>query len=61
MPEENKTIKELEKEQRLLKRQLEDARLKSEAYLRMIEIAEKDMKLPINRNPSDLPGKPPGE
>jgi transposase len=34
-----------------LKRQLEDARLQAEGYRRMIEIAEKELKLPIRKKP----------
>ena len=32
-----------------LKKELEDAKLKAEAYLRVIEIAEKELNLPIRK------------
>jgi len=35
-----------------LKKQLEDARLLAEGYRRMIEIAEKELKLPIRKKPN---------
>ena len=35
-----------------LKKQLEDARLQVEGYRRIIEIAEKELKLPIRKKPS---------
>ena len=40
----------LEKENSLLKRQLEDERIRSEMYNRMIDIAEQQYKIPIRKN-----------
>lgn len=40
---------ELEKKLRELERQLEDEKLRSEAYRRMIEKAEKELKIPIRK------------
>lgn len=45
-----KTAEQLEIE--LLKKQLEDARLQAEGYRRMIEIAEKELKVPIRKKPN---------
>ena len=41
--------KELEEKIRELERQLQDEKLRSEAYVRMIEKAEKDLKIPIRK------------
>lgn len=35
-----------------LERQLEDSQLQAEAYLRIIEFAERDLKLPIRKKPN---------
>jgi len=43
---------DLEKKVADLERKLEDERIRSLAYLRMIEIAEKDYKLPIRKKPN---------
>jgi len=45
-----KTAEQLEIE--LLKKQLEDAKLQVEGYRRMIEIAEKELKIPIRKKPN---------
>ena len=42
---------ELEKKIRDLERQLEDEKLRSEAYARIIEKAEKEFKIPIRKKP----------
>jgi transposase len=41
--------KELEEKIRELERQLQDEKLRSEAYVRMIEKAEKELKIPIRK------------
>ena len=43
------TKKQLEQQIKQLKRQLEDAQLKEEAYRKMIEIAEKELKINIKK------------
>ena len=43
---------DLEKKIRELERQLEDEKLRSEAYARIIEIAEKEYKIPIRKKPN---------
>lgn len=43
---------ELEKRIRELEHQLEDEKLRSEAYARIIEIAEKEYKIPIRKKPN---------
>lgn len=43
---------DLEKKVRELERQLEDEKLRSEAYARIIEIAEKEYKIPIRKKPN---------
>jgi hypothetical protein len=43
---------ELEKKIRELERQLEDEKLRSEAYARIIEKAEKEYKIPITKKPN---------
>lgn len=53
----NKSIKKStgtaeQKEIKLLKKQLEDAKLLAEGYRRMIEIAETELKLPIRKKPN---------
>jgi transposase-like protein len=42
-----KTVKELEQENKMLKKQLEEEKLKSLVYEKVIEIAERDLKLDI--------------
>jgi transposase len=44
--------KQLEEKIRELERQLEDEKLRSEAYERIIEKAEKDLKVPIRKKPN---------
>jgi len=44
--------KQLEEKIRELERQLEDEKLRSEAYGRIIEKAEKDFKVPIRKKPN---------
>jgi hypothetical protein len=44
--------KQLEEKIRELERQLEDEKLRSEAYQRIIEKAEKDFKVPIRKKPN---------
>jgi transposase len=44
--------KQLEEKIRELERQLEDEKLRSEAYQRIIEKAEKDLKMPIRKKPN---------
>lgn len=46
---EAKSIVDLQNELSNLKRKLEDEKIRSEAYLRMIEIAESDFKIPIRK------------
>ena len=43
---------DLQKKIRELERQLEDEKLRSEAYARIIEIAEKEYKIPIRKKPN---------
>lgn len=45
----DKSKLELEKENRELKRKLEDERLRSEAYLRIIEKAEEELKISLKK------------
>jgi transposase len=51
MPTPEKSREDLEKEIRELKRKLEDERLRSEAYLRIIQKAEEELKIPIKKKP----------
>jgi len=44
--------KQLEERIRELERQLEDEKLRSEAYQRIIEKAEKELKVPIRKKPN---------
>ena len=44
--------KELEEKVKELERHLEDEKLRSEAYKRMIELAEKELKVPIRKKPN---------
>ncbi|ANE51818.1 hypothetical protein [Flavisolibacter tropicus] len=44
--------KQLEEKIRELERQLEDEKLRAEAYERIIEKAEKDLKVPIRKKPN---------
>ena len=48
----NKTPEQLQAEIRALKKQLESAELKAEGYRLMIEIAEKEFKIPIRKKPN---------
>jgi transposase-like protein len=48
-PSQEPTRKQLEQQVKQLKRQLEDARLKEEAYRTMIEIAERELKIKIKK------------
>ena len=43
---------DLEKKIRELERQLEDEKLRSEAYARIIDIAEREYKIPIGKKPN---------
>ena len=53
LPEKKKQSEtELEKRIRELEHQLEDEKLRSEAYARIIEIAEKEYKIPIRKKPN---------
>lgn len=45
-------IGELQKKVRELERQLEDEKLRSEAYARVIEKAEQELKIPIRKKPN---------
>ena len=47
-----KSKTELEKKVQELERQLEDEKLRSEAYARIIEKAEKELKIPIRKKPN---------
>ena len=47
----NPDIADLQKKIRELQRQLEDEKLRSEAYARMIEKAEKELKISIRKKP----------
>lgn len=49
LPKKKLTEKEAEKKIRELERQLEDERLRSEAYARIIAKAEKEFKIPITK------------
>ena len=44
--------KQLEEKIKELERQLEDEKLRSEAYQRIIEKAEKELKVPIRKKPN---------
>ena len=44
------SLSELENKIALLERQLEDERLRTELYKRMVEIAEREYKIPIRKN-----------
>jgi transposase-like protein len=48
-PSQEPTRKQLEQQVKQLKKQLEDARLKEEAYRTMIEIAERELKIKIKK------------
>ena len=45
-------INELQQKIRALERQLEDEKLRSEAYIRVIEKAEQELKIPIRKKPN---------
>lgn len=53
MPEENRQLSQEELKARIkqLERQLQDSQLKEEAYRRMIDIAEKELKISIRKKP----------
>lgn len=48
----NASKKQLEEKVKELERQLEDEKLRTEAYERMIEKAEKELKVPIRKKPA---------
>lgn len=52
LPKKKKPETELEKKVRELERQLEDEKLRCEAYARIIEKAEKEFKIPITKKPN---------
>ena len=45
------SLEELQRKVQQLEKQLEDERLRCEGYARIIEIAEKELKLPIRKKP----------
>jgi transposase len=49
---ENKATPDLQQRIKELERQLEDEQLRSEAYRRIIDIAEKDYNIPIRKKPN---------
>lgn len=49
LPKEEKSPEELRKELETLKKELETTKLKAEGYELMIEIAEKELKIPIRK------------
>ena len=51
LPKKKLTEKEAEKKIRELERQLQDEKLRSEIYARIIEKAEKEYKIPITKKP----------
>jgi transposase len=51
MPPKDSNVEELMKKIKLLERQVEDEKLRAEAYLRMIEYAEKELKISIKKKP----------
>ena len=51
MPTQEKSKEELQKEIRDLKRKLEDEQLRSEAYRRIIQKAEEELKISIKKKP----------
>ena len=57
MEKRKKTAKELEAELERLKLELEYEKLKSEAYDRMIDIAEEEFKIPIRKKSGAKPSK----
>jgi transposase-like protein len=55
MPSKNNsqaTVEQLQKQIRELEKRLQDSQLKEEAYRRMIEIAEKELKISIRKKPN---------
>lgn len=53
LPKDNKKSQEhLQKRIRELEQQLEDEKLRSEAYARIIDKAEKELKIPIRKKPN---------
>jgi transposase-like protein len=52
MPSDSQNIHELKKKILELERQLQDEKLRAEAYSRIIEKAEQELKIPIRKKPS---------
>lgn len=52
MPPKDANVEELMKKIKLLERQVEDEKLRAEAYLRMIEYAEKELRISIKKKPA---------
>jgi len=52
MPSDNQNVHDLEKKIRELERQLQDEKLRSEGYLRIIAKAEEELKVQIKKKPS---------
>jgi len=46
-----KSVNELQQRIKELERQLEDEKLRAEAYARIIDKAEKDLKIPLRKKP----------
>ncbi len=51
MPSDNQNMHDLQKKIQQLERQLEDEKLRSELYLRIIEKAEAELKIQIKKSP----------
>lgn len=52
VPKDKKSHEDLQKRIRELEQQLEDEKLRSEAYARIIDKAEKELKIPIRKKPN---------
>ena len=52
MPSDSQNVRDLQKKIQELERQLLDEKLRSEAYLRIIEKAEEELKIHIRKKPS---------
>jgi transposase len=52
MAKDNTDVQALQKRIKDLERQLEDEKLRSEAYARIIDLAERELKIPIKKKPS---------
>ena len=52
MPSDSQNVRELQKKIQHLERQLQDEKLRSEAYLRIIAKAEEELKIQIKKKPS---------